>query len=320
MGAALFPEHGRQSSELLRHADIALYAAKDGGRSKLLVYESWMQDEVRERAAMISRARQAVENDEIVAFYQPKVCLRTGALAGFEALLRWRNRVGKIHLPASIAAGFEETDVADQLGQAMLRNIVTDIVRWREKGLDFGHVALNAAPAEFKRTNFASRLIDSIRVAGLSPQDIEVEITEGVFLGRGTGYAEAAIQQLVEHGTPIVLDDFGTGFASLSHLRALAVDKLKIDRSFIQGVTEEDGDATIVKAIVDLGHNLGIRVVAEGIETLPQAELLSRFGCDFAQGHYFCRPVPSDVVPDLIRNWTDFSGRDRSLVAATNIS
>ena len=316
IGIAIYPEHGRQPSELLRHADIALYAAKDGGRGKLLVYEAWMQDEVRDRAAMISRARRAAEEKEIVAFYQPKVCLKTGQLAGFEALLRWRDPAGKIHAPASIAAAFEETDVADQLGHAMLRNIVRDLVQWRSQGLPYGHVALNAAPAEFKRTNFAARLIESISTAGLAPSDIEVEITEGVFLGRGADYAKAAIQQLSDHGTSIALDDFGTGFASLSHLRALPVNKLKIDRSFIAGIADEDGDATIVKAIVDLGHNLGIQVIAEGIETPRQAEVLCGFGCDFAQGYFYGRPMPAEKVPALILQWRDFAGRSDAALPA----
>ncbi|HEX7820620.1 MAG TPA: EAL domain-containing protein [Sphingobium sp.] len=303
IGAALFPDHGHQPSELLRHADIALYAAKDGGRGKLLTFESKMQDEVRERAAMVARARTAAKSGDILAFYQPKVSLVTGEMIGFEALLRWRDSRGNIHAPASIMAAFEEAEVADLLGQTMLTHVISDIVKWKRMGLAYGHVAINAAPAEFRQNNFAPRLIQSMKDAGLHPSDIEVEITEGVFLGRGADHAKNAIYTLSENGTSIVLDDFGTGFASLSHLRALPVDMLKIDRSFVSHINEANGDAAIVSAIVNLGRNLGIKVIAEGIETLAQAEVLRSFGCEFAQGYYFGVPTPAAQIPDLIRTW-----------------
>ena len=303
IGAAIYPEHGQQSSELMRHADIAMYAAKEGGRGKLLLFEARMQDEVRERAAMVTRARTAADNGDILAFYQPKVSLSTGALMGFEALLRWRDGNGQIHAPGSIHAAFEDTEVADLLGQKMLEHVVADIVRWRAAGLSFGSIALNAAPAEFRRVNFAPRLIRAIAESGVGTDAIEVEITEGVFLGRGADHAKEAINTLSDHGIAIVLDDFGTGFASLSHLRALPVDTMKIDRSFISEITEANGDGAIVSAIVNLGRTLGIKVVAEGIETIAQADALRAFGCEFAQGYFFGRPTPADQIADLIRNW-----------------
>ncbi|MCE7797099.1 EAL domain-containing protein [Sphingobium sufflavum] len=317
IGAALFPDHGQQSSELLRHADIALYAAKDGGRGKMLIFESRMQDEVRERAAMVARARTAAKSGDILAFYQPKVSLVTGELTGFEALLRWRDSMGNIHAPASIMAAFEEAEVADLLGQTMLAHVIADIAKWKRMGLAYGHVAINAAPAEFRQNNFAPRLIASMREAGLHPRDIEVEITEGVFLGRGADHAKDAIYRLSENGTSIVLDDFGTGFASLSHLRALPVDMLKIDRSFVSHIDEANGDAAIVSAIVNLGRNLGIKVIAEGIETLAQADVLRSFGCEYAQGYYFGVPTPAAQIPDLIRRWpSSHGGESRTLPSA----
>ncbi|MET0138328.1 MAG: EAL domain-containing protein [Sphingobium sp.] len=303
IGAAIFPDDGQLPSELLRHADIALYAAKDGGRGKLLTFESKMQDEVQERAAMVARARTAAKSGDILAFYQPKVSLVTGELMGFEALLRWRDAMGNIHAPASIVAAFDEAEVADLLGQTMLAHVIGDIVKWKRMGLAYNHVAINVAPAEFRQNLFATRLIESMRNAGLAPRDIEVEITEGVFLGRGADNAKNAINALSANGTSIVLDDFGTGFASLSHLRALPVDMLKIDRSFISHITEANGDAAIVSAIVNLGRNLGIKVIAEGIETLAQAEVLRSFGCEYAQGYYFGVPTPAEQIPSLIRGW-----------------
>jgi EAL domain-containing protein (putative c-di-GMP-specific phosphodiesterase class I) len=258
---------------------------------------------------MVARARTAAESGDVLAFYQPKVSLQTGELTGFEALLRWRDSTGRIHAPATILAAFEETEVAGLLGQAMLQHVVSDIAKWQAEGLVYGNVALNAAPAEFRRANFAQRLIRSMTEAGLAPSTIEVEITEGVFLGRGADHAKEAIQTLSDHGISIVLDDFGTGFASLSHLRALPVDIMKIDRSFVSHMTEANGDAAIVSAIINLGRNLGIKVVAEGIETEAQADILRSFGCEYAQGYYFGMPTPAAQIPDLIRNW---SGRPAS--------
>ncbi len=311
MGAAIYPEHGQNSSELMRHADIALYAAKERGRGQLLLFESRMQDDVREHAAMISRARTAAQSGDILAYYQPKVSLATGALVGFEALLRWRDANGLIHAPGTIHAAFEEPEVADMLGRAMLEHVIKDIQIWQRQGLAFGHVAINVAPAEFRCDKFARRLIDLMGAAGLAHDTVEVEITEGVILGRGADHALESINYLSEQGFPIVLDDFGTGFASLSHLRALPVDTLKIDRSFISHIAEENGDAAIVSAIVKLGGALGIKVVAEGIETEAQADVLRSFGCEFAQGYFFGMPTPALLIPKLITEWTgkDHSGR-----------
>jgi predicted signal transduction protein with EAL and GGDEF domain len=303
IGAVMFPEHGTHASELLRNADIALYAAKDGGRCSAVLFEPAMQVEVQERAAMINRARTAAKSGDILAFYQPKVRLATGELIGFEALLRWRDANGVIHAPGSIMAAFEDREVADLLGQTMLDHVVADITRWRLMGLDYGSIAINAAPAEFRQTTFAPRLIRSMEEARLTSADIDVEITEGVFLGRGSDRAKYAIAALSEYGTRIVLDDFGTGFASLTHLRALPVDTLKIDRSFISNITKLSGDAAIVSAIINLGRNLGIKVVAEGMETIEQVLTLQEFGCEQAQGYYFGMPTPAEQIPELIRNW-----------------
>ncbi len=314
IGASLYPEHGRNPSELLRSADIALYAAKGSGRGKSLLFEPQMQHEVRERAAMVSRARTAAASGDVLAYYQPKVSLDTGALVGFEALLRWRDSCGKINSPGSIGAAFDDPEVADMLGTAMLAHVITDLRSWTRQGLDYGTVAINVAPAELRRGGFAPRLIEALRDAGMPVGAVEVEVTEGVFLGRGADEAKRAIHQLHEAGIPLSLDDFGTGFASLSHLRALPVDAIKIDRSFISHLADADGDRAIVSAIVTLGHNLGMSVIAEGIETPAQAQALREFGCRYAQGYYFGMPTPAAGIPHLIRGWG--GGIDDSIFAA----
>lgn len=315
IGAALYPDHGRRSSELMKHADLALYAAKSAGRGRLMIFESTMHDEMRRRVAMVNRGRAAVEDGAIIPYYQPKIALATGEIAGFEALLRWRDRRGRIFTPGSISAAFEEPDVAEAMGAVMLDLIFRDMKAWGGMGLNFGHVAVNAAPAEFRRDLLATRVIESLEKTGIHPSQIQLEVTEGVFLGRGAYHAESAIRRLHDYGVSIALDDFGTGFASLSHLRQFPVDTIKIDRSFVSDVAELADDAAIVAAIVNLGRNLNMKVVAEGIETVEQAMTLRDQGCEFGQGFLFCRPIPAHEIPDLLRNWTpdlkNLQGMDR---------
>lgn len=303
IGAALYPDHGQRSSELMKHADLALYAAKGAGRGRLMLFESSMHDEMRRRVAMVNRGRAALEDGAIIPYYQPKVSMVTGQIAGFEALLRWRDRRGRVFTPATISAAFEELDVAEAMGAAMLDMVLKDILVWRGLGLSFGHVAVNAAPAEFRRDLLADRVIEQLELTGIPPRELQIEVTEGVFLGRGAHHAERAIRQLHDYGVNIALDDFGTGFASLSHLRQFPVDTLKIDRSFVSDVAHLSDDAAIVAAIVNLGRNLGMKVVAEGVETPEQASTLRAQGCEYGQGFLFCRPLPSEEIPDLLRNW-----------------
>lgn len=303
IGAALYPDHGQRSSELMKHADLALYSAKGAGRGRLMIFEPSMHDEMRQRVAMVNRGRTAVEENAVIPYYQPKISLVTGRIVGFEALLRWRDKRGRIYTPATIAAAFEEVEVAEGLGAAMLDQVLQDMMHWRVMGLPFGHVAVNAAPAEFRRHQLADRMIEQLEKTGTPPREIQLEVTEGVFLGRGAEHAEAAIRQLHEYGVNIALDDFGTGFASLSHLRRFPVDTLKIDRSFVNEIAHLADDAAIVAAIVNLGRNLGMKVVAEGVETPAQAMTLSAQGCEYGQGFLFCRPTPAEEVPDLFRDW-----------------
>ncbi len=322
IGATLYPDHGQRSSELMKHADLALYSAKSAGRGRLMVFELSMHDEMRHRVAMLNRARAAVEENTIFPYYQPKVSMITGKIIGFEALLRWRDRRGRIFTPATISAAFDELDIAEAMGEAMFDRILRDMMLWRGMGLQYGHIAINAAPAEFRRNILAKRVIDRLELTGIPPHELQLEVTEGVFLGRGAEYAKRTIRELHDYGINIALDDFGTGFASLSHLRQFPVDTLKIDRSFVSEVAYLSDDAAIVAAIVSLGKNLGMKVVAEGVETPEQAAALHAQGCEYAQGFLYCRPIPSESVPDLLTNWqtdqhwTQRPKRNRDVAAA----
>lgn len=308
IGVSVFPDDGRVATELLRHADLALYRAKSLGRARMQMFEPSLLEDVQERVAMINRARTAVRDGTILTYYQPKVCLQTGGLVGFEALLRWRDNQGVIRSPAEIYAAFDDHDVADMIGQTMTSQVFADMAAWRSRDLAFGHVAINVSSAELRRERFAARLVDTMNEFAISPSSIEIEITEGVFLGAGSDTTRRAINELHMCNIPLALDDFGTGFASLSHLRSLPISTLKIDRSFVSGVTARESDAAIVSALITLGRALNMKVVAEGIEEADQSLKLKQLGCDYAQGFFFGRPAPSESIADLIQAWGQNDG------------
>ncbi|PSJ38965.1 bifunctional diguanylate cyclase/phosphodiesterase [Allosphingosinicella deserti] len=300
IGAALFPDHGASKSELLKSADLALYAAKAMGGGTLRTFEPALRDAFHQRSVMLKTGKHAIDENLVVPFYQPKVDLQTGLFAGFEALLRWRDRAGRIRTPDTIAACFEDPVLAVELSERMIDQVMRDIGAWRARSIAFGHVALNASAAEFRHDDFAERLLGRLRHHGLQPGDMQVEVTESVFLGRGAEYVERALNALASGGISIALDDFGTGYASLSHLKRFPVDVIKIDRSFVKDLQRDENDGAIVDAVIGLGRSLRKQVVAEGIETRAQHDVLAALGCHIGQGYLYGRPMPAGEVPAAI--------------------
>ncbi|WP_176591316.1 bifunctional diguanylate cyclase/phosphodiesterase [Sphingobium sp. EM0848] len=290
IGGAVFGEHGDEATELLKAADLALYASKSAGRGRLTLFHSQLRAEAQQRSSMIHMARQAIADDLVVPYYQSKVDLRTGQIFGYEALLRWEHPRTGVHAPDSIAAAFDNAEIAVQLTAKMMAAVVQDVRRWLRAGYDPGRVAINASAADFMQHDFAGYVLDHLARNSISPQHFEVEVTETVFLGRGADQVERALHRLSAAGVRIALDDFGTGYASLSHLKQYPVDVLKIDKSFVSNIEEDAGDAVIVDAIGKLGGSLGMEVVAEGVERPGQIDLLLARGCTVGQGYLFGRP------------------------------
>ena len=303
MGASVFPEHGRTSEELLKNADIALYAAKGAGRGIVSVFEPHMRDDMERRNSMVHLARDAIADDRVVAYYQPKLDLVTNSVVGFEALLRWRTPSGRIGVPSALEAAFEDLNVAAQISDRMIERVIADMRGWLDKGITFQSVAVNASAAEFRRDNFAERLLEQLHRADIPTRCLQLEVTETVFLGRGAEYVHRALALLSMRGVKIALDDFGTGYASLRHLKQFPVDIIKIDQSFVRDMAIDPGDEAIVRAVINLGRSLGIKVVAEGIETTEQARRLLELECDFGQGFLYSRAVPAGRVPALVERW-----------------
>ena len=315
IGAAIYPQHGGSSKDILVCADMALFAAKRAGRATTVTYNPLLRAETQRDTSMVNIARAAIQEDRIVPYYQPKLDLANVSVVGFEALLRWRDKRNRIHLPVTIEAAFEDHEVAAAISDRMIELAIADMRVWLDKGVCFGHVAVNASAAEFRRDDLAERILKSLHEAEIPPEYFQLEVTEMVFLGRGAEYVQRALALLSSKGIKIALDDFGTGYASLRHLKQFPIDILKIDKSFVRDMESDPDDDAIIRAVVNLGKNLGIKVVAEGIENMNQAERLIGLGCDNGQGFLFSKAVPASRVPALVAHPPDQARRKHRLPA-----
>jgi diguanylate cyclase (GGDEF)-like protein/PAS domain S-box-containing protein len=297
IGASRLWQDGANRSEIMKAADIALYAAKTAGRGQLKLFEPAMKAEVEHRETMLATARAAVTEDRVLPYFQPKVSLATGRIVGFEALLRWSDRAGRVNGAEEIRPAFDDPALGAALSERMIARTLTQIQRWLVDEVPFGHVAINLTAADFRREGFAESLLARLKRADIPPACLQIEVTETVFLGRGAGYVEAVLRSLSESGVAIALDDFGTGYASLSHLSQFPIDLLKIDRTFVQQLGQSAEADAISSAVINLGHCLGMEIVAEGVETAAQESKLISLGCDVGQGFLYAMALPAEDVP-----------------------
>jgi diguanylate cyclase (GGDEF)-like protein/PAS domain S-box-containing protein len=299
VGGALFPADAVTANELFKGADIALSSAKLEGRGGLKMFRQHMRQESQRVASQLSLSRIAIRERTIVPYYQPKVRLETGEPYAIEALLRWKHARLGLQLPDTLAEGFKLYETASDFGELMQTAAFRDMAAWRKAGIGFGHVALNASPAEFFRDDYAEKLLSRLDAFGLEPGSVEVEVTEHAFLDRAAAYVARAIEKLSQAGIRIALDDFGTGSSSLSHVKDFPVNVIKIDRSFVSSIEVDCDSAAIVAAVIGLGTNLSLEVVAEGVETQAQRDYLVARGCSSGQGFLFGDAIPADRVPSL---------------------
>lgn len=303
IGASVMPRDGATRSEILKAADIALYAAKASGRAQLKIFAPSMKAEVERRDSMIAWARHALRHERIQPYFQPKVSLRTGELVGFEALLRWEDDLGTLRGPDELRAAFDDSTLGTSLTDRMVEQTLFHMRSWLDEGLEFGHVALNVAAGDFRREEFTRNLLGNLAMRQIPAKLLQIEVTETVFLGSGADHVADALRTLCDAGIGIALDDFGTGYASLSHLKQFPVDLLKIDRSFIHDLGRGADAEAITAAVINLGHCMGLEVVAEGIETATQEAQLIALGCDTAQGFLYSRAVSAEEVRAMVSNW-----------------
>ena len=286
--------------DILKHADLALYEAKSSGGS-FRMYDPTMWSSMLIRQEMLIAAQAVLEGHFVRPYYQPKINLKTGAIVGFEALLRCCLPDQPAKGPEYLLAALEDSDLAVQLSDSMINGVITDISAWQTAGLSFGHVAVNVTSADLCQRDFAERLGAKLSRARIPPECLQVEITESVLLGRGIDRVERTLRDLVAQGIKLALDDFGTGFASLTHLKRFPIEIIKIDRSFVRDLQIDAEDGAIVDALIGLGKALRIEVVAEGIETAAQRDFLSALGCAVGQGFLFGRALPAEIIAEMLR-------------------
>lgn len=301
VGIAAFPDHGDDIDELVKLADIALYAAKHAGRDQYTVYTPALGEAAQKRVHTLRHARTALTQNAIVPFYQPKIDLVDGSVPGFEALLRWRHPEGGLRSPMEIAEAFSDPELSVAIGERMLDRLIDDMRSWDAAGIATGTVALNIANAEFLNPRFADSVIAVLDAAGIAPHRLEVEVTENVFLGHGAQAVSRALRRFREAGIQVSLDDFGTGYASLTHLDQFPLNWIKLDRSFVCRVGKSTRAEAILEGTIKLAHSLGLGVVAEGIETETELAFLAASGCQLGQGYLFARPMAASRVPHFIR-------------------
>jgi diguanylate cyclase (GGDEF)-like protein len=294
IGLAIFPEDGRTAADLLRRADMAMYTAKDAGKSCYRFFAEEMDRRLQERHALHNDLHGALAAGELALAYQPQIDLRTGKFVSAEALLRWRHPSRGPVSPALFIPILEETGLINEVGAWVLEKALADFATWRKAGLPFERVAVNVSARQLLDRNFADQLAKTVAEAGLVGQDLEIELTEASLV-EDFRTANEVLSQLRAHGIRIALDDFGTGYSSLAYLNELAFDTLKIDRAFVVNLPAEKSLA-IVKAIVAVADALGKDVVAEGIESQLQYGQLAALGCDFGQGYLMAKPLFADEL------------------------
>lgn len=292
IGIALYPQHGHTGEMLMRHADTAMYVAKESGRNAWRYYHPDMTLRLQQRLALERALRRALEHNEFEVWYQPKIDLFSGRVEGAEALLRWRDPTLGLVSPAEFIPLAESTGLIIPLGERVLELVCAQIRAWRERDLLPGAIAINVAAVQVERSDYVQSLCAALQRHDLPAQVLEVEITESLLM-ESQLHACEVLAQLQALGVATAVDDFGTGYSSLAYLKALPINHLKIDRAFIKDLPGDDNDVAITHAIIDLGHALGFRITAEGIETQAQYTFLRNAGCDHGQGYLIGRPMPA---------------------------
>src|SRR3954447_5905553 len=298
IGLALHPRHGEDNETLQQRADIAMYSAKQAGRGYAL-FEPELDRHSPRRLALAGGLRSAINEGQIRLYYQPKAELHTGRIMGVEALARWDHPEFGIVGPSEFVPIAEQTGLITPLTSFVLDAAIRQVRDWKAAGLELS-VAVNLSARSFLDTQLAVEIPRLLNRWGVDAELLELEITESMLMTEPTG-AEAPLPRLSETGLTLSVDDFGTGYSSLANLKRLPVDVIKIDKSFVMEMAVDASDAVIVRSTIDLAHNLGLRVVAEGVESEDAWRQLEALGCDYAQGFYLSRPLPAEAATRMIR-------------------
>ncbi|MEX3772561.1 EAL domain-containing protein [Pseudomonas sp. MYb118] len=292
IGISMAPQDAQTPELLLRQADTAMYGAKEGGRNDYRFYQPEMTLRAQERMNSERFLRRAVLNHEFEVWYQPKINLADNGVEGAEALIRWRDPVQGLISPADFIPLAESTGLIIQIGEQVIDRVCRDIRRWADRQITPGVIAVNVAALQIDRSDYVETLKCALGVFGLPASVLEVEVTESLMMA-SPEHSRAILSTLQEMGVTTAIDDFGTGYSSLAYLKILPINHIKIDRTFIADLPQDPSNVAITKTIVELGHALGFRIIAEGVETEEQHHFLRKIGCDQAQGYLYGRPMPA---------------------------
>jgi diguanylate cyclase (GGDEF)-like protein len=299
--ASLSPSSSSSAEDLLRHADTAMYRAKDAGRNCLAVYDESMHERVAHRLSVETALYRALDRRELRLFHQPILDLESGDVVGFEALMRWQQGDGTMVSPAEFIPIAEDTGTIVPIGSWALLEALTQLRNWIDDGVcsESATMSVNVSPRQLSDPNFPSIVNEALTRSGVSPQLLWLEVTESVMIAEPE-LALATLRRVRSLGVRIALDDFGTGYSSLSLLQKFPLQRIKIDRAFVHGVADNPNDRSLVRTIVAMGRSLGLDMVAEGVESVHQLQVLSDLGCTKAQGYLISHPVPADAMRSTV--------------------
>lgn len=299
IGISVYPEDGEDIEDLIKHADTAMYYAKETGRANYQFFTRQLNSALAERMEMEKELRMAVANGEFLPYYQPQVRLSDRRVVGAELLLRWKHPEKGFIPPDRFIPVAEETHLIEEIGFWVLERAVAQLVRWDAEGREELQLAVNVSPRQLDNPNLAGQVGKLLGRYGVAPRRLKLEITETALM-RDVAKSGLHLQALKELGVKIAVDDFGTGYSSLNYLKRFPIDELKIDRSFIMDIPHDPHDESISLAVISLAHTLGLKVVAEGVETVEQESFLNDADCEYAQGYYYAKPMPAEELVNYL--------------------
>lgn len=295
VGISRYPEDARDLETLTRNADTAMYQAKGKGKNAFERFRPELDQRVQKRLSLENSLRKAVERGELMLYYQPQVSLKDGRLVGLEALLRWKHPDVGLISPAEFIPVAEDSGLIVPIGRWVLRTACRQVATWRDAGLGPINVSVNLSVRQTRDPHLLHDILDVLRETGVRPGQLELEITESVLMDNVNVNVDL-LTRLRYEGIRLAIDDFGTGYSSMAYLKRFPIDQVKIDRTFVRDIPGNGDDEAITSAIIAMAHNLGLSVVAEGVETAAQLDFLRGAGCDIMQGYYFAEPRPADQV------------------------